>query len=235
VELPELVRAYLERCLPAESPPTGVRIRQTGAMWKHPGARAQRFDATELFAVDHLEFTWRARFPILGPLALHVTDDHADGRGHMRVRIAGVPVARATGPEIAVGGALRYLAELPWAPYAMACNRQLEWRELDARTVEVSAVVAGARQAVTLEFGDDGDIVRAAAEHRPYMRNGGYDLRPWAGDFSRYEVLGGMRMPTAAEVHWDLPAGRFVYWRGTVTEAATVGELRPRHGTRAPA
>jgi hypothetical protein len=40
-------------------------------------------------------------------------------------------------------------------------------------------------------------------------------------------VLGGMRMPTAAEVHWELSAGRFVYWRGTVTEGANVGVLDP--------
>jgi hypothetical protein len=85
---------------------------------------------------------------------------------------------RATGPEIAAGGALRYLAELPCAPYAMACNRDLEWRELDARTVEVSAVVAAARQAVRLEFSDDGEITRASAERRPFARKGGYDLRP---------------------------------------------------------
>jgi hypothetical protein len=28
-----------------------------------------------------------------------------------------------------------------------------------------------------------------------------------------------MRLPTAAEVWWELETGRFVYWRGRVTSA----------------
>jgi hypothetical protein len=219
-ELPDLVRAYLERCLPSTSPSAEIRICQTGAMWKRPGAHALRFTATERFATDHVAFTWRARFPLLGPLRMYVTDDYADGRGRMRAQIAGVPVMRESGPEIDAGSALRYLAELPWAPSAMACNRDLEWHEVDARTVEVSTVVGAARLAVQLEFDEAGDVVRASAQGRPRARKGGYDHTSWGGEYSRYDVLGGTRMPTAAEAYWDLPAGRFLYWRGTVTDAS---------------
>lgn len=30
-------------------------------------------------------------------------------------------------------------------------------------------------------------------------------------------MLGGVRVPTTAEVGWDLPEGRFVYFRGRLT------------------
>jgi hypothetical protein len=30
-------------------------------------------------------------------------------------------------------------------------------------------------------------------------------------------VIGGVRIPTRAEVRWELPDGAFTYWRGTVT------------------
>jgi hypothetical protein len=35
--------------------------------------------------------------------------------------------------------------------------------------------------------------------------------------FSDYAEVGGVRIPTRAEVHWELPDGPFTYWRGRVT------------------
>jgi hypothetical protein len=32
-------------------------------------------------------------------------------------------------------------------------------------------------------------------------------------------TLSGMRMPTRGEVYWQLPEGRFVYWRSELTSA----------------
>jgi hypothetical protein len=42
---------------------------------------------------------------------------------------------------------------------------------------------------------------------------------PWGGTFGSHETLGEIRVPTSAEAHWDLPDGRFRYWRGTVISA----------------
>jgi hypothetical protein len=189
-------------------------------MWKEPGAKAQRFTATEEFAVDRVEFSWRARFPIVGPVALHVTDAYREGDAQLSVRLLGFPLVRARGPEIAIGQALRYLAELPWVPYAMACNRQLTWRALGSRAMEVSTVVQGTPLAVSFDLDESGDVVRASTRERPHARKGGgFDLLPWGGEYRRPELLDGMRLPTEAEVYWDLPQGRFVYWRGVVTSA----------------
>jgi len=52
---------------------------------------------------------------------------------------------------------------------------------------------------------------------RPYRVGKRLVPTPWGGDFASYEVVGGLRIPASAEVYWDLPGGRFVYWRGTVT------------------
>jgi hypothetical protein len=35
---------------------------------------------------------------------------------------------------------------------------------------------------------------------------------PWGGRFSDYRELGGIRVPTRAEVRWELPEGPFTYW-----------------------
>ena len=220
-ELPGLVERYLARALPTgPSPASVVRVRQVGEMWQKPGGRAMRFEAVEEFTVAEVAFTWRARFP-LGPLSINVVDRYRDGAGLLEARVLGVPVMRQRGQETAEGEAMRYLAEIPWVPHAIKANRQLDWSDVDERTVEVATKVGPGRVAVRLEFDPDGDIVRAYTDARPHLEGKAIVPRPWGGVFSDYAVVGGIRLPTRAEVSWQLPAGPFTYWRGEITAAET--------------
>jgi hypothetical protein len=217
--LPLPVRRYFERSLPSGSAvPRQLRIGQEGQMWLKPGSRAMRFTATEVFAVDRIAFSWQARFPLFGPLAMKVVDGYADGDGELAVRLLGLPIQRQRGPETSIGEALRYLAELPWVPHAIGHNSGLEWRQLDERSVEVATHLGPERLRVLTEFDTRGDIVRTAAT-RPRLDGKTWVPTPWAGEFGDYKVLSGIRLPTSAEVYWELPAGRYVYWRGRVTSA----------------
>jgi hypothetical protein len=45
----------------------------------------------------------------------------------------------------------------------------------------------------------------------------------WRGAFSAYELLGGVRVPTRAEVAWELAEGPFVYFRCRVTGVELLG------------
>ena len=112
---------------------------------------------------------------------------------------------------------MRYLAELPWVPYAILGNSELEWRELDPRSVEVATRVGSGRAAVTLHFNETSDIVRASALDRPSQEGKRLVERAWFGDFGDYRELAGVRVPTAAEVAWELPDGPFTYFRGRLT------------------
>jgi hypothetical protein len=224
-DLPVLVRRHVGRAVPPGAPaPQQVRVTQTGEMFKRPGARAMRFTATEHFAVDRVAFSWEARFPIAPLVSLKVLDGYAHGHGTLRVRTLGFPVQTQSGPEIDVGEAYRYLAELPWVPHAMAANPELEWREVDECTVEVSTAVADERPTVRIEFDDAGDIVLCLADARPRTVDGDSATTRWGGELSDYRTLGGMRMPTRGEVYWELTEGRFVYWRGEITSAEALLE-----------
>ena len=215
--LPQLVRDHLARSVPASATvPATVRVRQSGEMWQRPGAKAMRFEATEDFDVARVSFGWRARFPLLGPLALTVVDELAGGIGRLRVSFLGIPLRTADTPETTVGQAMRYLSELAWAPPAIAANPELEWRELDASSVEVSCVVGGAKVPVRWHFDGAGDLVGATGV-RPYPVGKAFVPTSWGGDFGGYESLGGIRVPTFGEAWWQLAEGRFVYWRGRVT------------------
>jgi hypothetical protein len=215
--LPARLRAFLARSLPpGRRLPGRVRVTQEGEMIRRPGARPLRFEAVEEFAVAETAFAWRARFGLAGPLAVTVTDELAAGVGALRVRLLGLPVQSQEGPELAVGQAMRYLAELPWAPQAIAGNRGLEWRETDEGLLEVGASVGSARAAVEWELDADGDLLRASGT-RPYRSGDLFVPTLWGGDFGDYASFGGTRIPATGEAWWELPEGRFVYWRGRVT------------------
>jgi hypothetical protein len=76
---------------------------------------------------------------------------------------------------------MRYLAELAWVPPAIRANRQLEWRELDAATVEVATSVGSARVAVRLDFDAAGEIVGSFSSGRPHPEGKTSVPRPWVG------------------------------------------------------
>jgi hypothetical protein len=214
---PALVEDYVERVLPAGGlVPRRVRINQTGEMWLKPGARSFPCTAVEEFAVEEVAFTWRAKVRIAPLVSMRVVDGYNAGKGSLEGRLFGMAVTRSRGQMTTEGEAMRYLAELAWAPHAMRVNRELEWRELEEDIVEVSARAGSSKVAVDLRFDRVGDILATFA-HRPRIEGKQIVARPWMGVFSDYAVLGGIRIPTRAEVHWELPDGPFTYWRGTVT------------------
>ena len=87
-----------------------VLVRQIGEMWMKPGGRSMSFEATEDFAIERVAFSWRARFPIFGPLAIQVVDRYANGVGRLRVSSLGIPIQSPAGPETSIGEAMRYLS-----------------------------------------------------------------------------------------------------------------------------
>jgi hypothetical protein len=216
-DLPELVSRYVERNVPVDEPSgAGVRFTQVGEMQPKPG-RWRAFRAEQEIAVDRVEFEWRATFRMAPLVSLRLRDWYRAGAGGLDGRLGGIPVVRASGEEVNRGEAIRYLAELPWAPQAIALNSALGWREVDASTVEVSTCVGGARVAVSLRFDDQGDIVAASTDARPRMVGKQIVDTPWRGVFGEYRTFGGVRLPTTAEVSWLLPKGPWTYFRGTVT------------------
>lgn len=177
------------------------------------------FAAEQEMALDRIEFTWAARFRIAPLIWLRVRDWYREGDGGLDGRLFGrFPIVRAGGVEVARGEAMRYLAELAWAPHAMSSNRALEWREIDAATIEVATLVGDVRVAVMLHFDSQGDITAASADARARMVGKQSVPTPFRGSYGDYRVVNSVRLPTSAEVAWLLPEGPFTYFRARLTD-----------------
>ena len=74
-----------------------------------------------------------------------------------------------------------------------------------------------------LEFDAAGDIVRATGT-RPFAVGKTFVPTPWGGDFSDYASFNGTRVPTCGQAWWELPEGRFVYWRGRINALELIDE-----------
>jgi hypothetical protein len=216
--LPDQIARHLSQVLPDSGPtPARVQVMQTGEMIRRPGDRPLSFAAVQEYAVESVEFEWRAAFGPNRLVRLAVVDRYREGEGLLTAKVWGlVPVVRSSGPETDRGEAMRYLAELPWVPHAIASNPELTWRELGDGSVEVSTRVANTIVSVELSLDEQG-LIRSASAMRPRLGGGPAIDTPWVGEFGDYVELSGIRVPEWAEVSWDLPEGRFTYWRGEVT------------------
>jgi Family of unknown function (DUF6544) len=217
--LPPLIRAFAERAVAGRSVlPAAVRFDQAAEMKLTPDAGWTPVSAHQTVGVGAPAFVWDARARMAPLIGVRVIDAYVGGTGRLKVRLLGsIPMSEATGPEVSRSELFRYLAELPWAPYAMLGNPALRWRQVDASTVEVSSETAdGQTASVRIIFDEAGDIIAAEAGDRPREANGRFIPTRWRGDFSDYKDFGGVRLPSHAEVAWMLETGPHVYFRGDI-------------------
>ena len=208
----------------------GTWLRQSGEIRLGP-ARWVPFRAEQRLDAVKLEFRWVARARMSSLVRATVTDAFEDGHGRFEVRVLGLPIQRAAGPDFDVSELLRFLAELAWCPLAFN-HSALSWTAIDERTLHVELLRTTVRAGLSLEVDELGRVRAVRAESRP-RRVGKTTLStPWGGQFGSYREYGGIRIPGSAEVFWELPEGEFTYFRGEILAAGLLGAKGP-HGSRA--
>ncbi|RDZ42508.1 hypothetical protein C5B91_15565 [Haloferax sp. Atlit-10N] len=221
--LPAPVRRYLERVLPGEPRRVqSVRLRQTGAFrlgdadspWKP-------MTATQHYTVDPPGFVWDARIDLAPFLPIRVVDAFVGGAGSLEAKLLSVvTVADAPpSPELDEGELARYLAEMVWFPTAFLPGHGVRWEPRDDRSARATLEYRGSTATVVFHFDENDEVVRVTADRWRDTGDGEYERCPWTGYFSDYREVDGMRVPTAAEVAWNLPPGDLPYWRATIDDA----------------
>ena len=198
-----------------------ISFRQQAEMQLKRGGPWQPITAEQIVSVGAPGFLWLAEQP-MGPVAkFRVLDAFIAGVGLLQVQLLGViPVVRAQGADIDRAEAMRYLAELPWAPDAILGNAHLVWRMIGTDWAEVH--LTGALDApVRFRFDAAGDIVEMQADSRPARDAAGRSVvYDWQGYFRDYRMLGPRRVPTEVEVGYVYPDGYSAYFQGRISEYA---------------
>jgi len=221
--LPSRVREYVAQAMP-KGDPSGrvVRLNQVGSMWMSADAEPLQYEAAQWIDVRRPAFVWRADFSIARVFGIAIVDSYVDGRGLLEGRAFGsVPIVKATGAGIDRSEAMRYLAELAWAPSAILNNPSLQWHVLDGERVEVSLDVGSERCSITLHFDSNGDIVRVEGIRPRRVDDVDIDTA-WSGTFTNYQEIDGYRIPTRGEARWELETGTYTYWRGDIVDYTVI-------------
>jgi hypothetical protein len=108
---------------------------------------------------------------------------------------------------------MRYLAEAVWLPTALLPGQNVIWTRMSDDWARASLTAGSATVSLDFRFGRDG-LIAACAALRDNDKLG--TKQPWGGRYTDWIERGGMRIPGAAEVYWELPSGTFPYWRGSV-------------------
>jgi len=217
-DLPEAIRAFALRGLAGGAPAPAIRLEQAAEMRLKKGADWRALAARQTIAIAQPGFAWVAQMR-LGPVPLvRVLDAYENCEGLLEVRLFGaLRLDASTGPEMALGEGLRYLAELPWAPEAILVNRQIAWGQTP-EGITARIETAGGPAEVTFALDAGGDIVSVLARGRPAALSDGTPAAlDWRGRFFDYAEIGGRRVPLGAEVGYDYPDGYEAYFRGRVT------------------
>lgn len=175
------------------------------------------FTARQLFVPGAPGFVWDARIQMLPAVPILVRDSFVDGGAAMTGAALGlVPVVDSYGTDTLASGALqRYLGEAVWFPTALLPREGVSWTAIDDSRARAS-LTAG-RTTVSLEFRFDaaGNVTSVFTPDRWYDDGKGAPVpRPWEATNRRFEAREGVVVPVDSTVAWDLPAGRFEYWRG---------------------
>ena len=196
-----------------ESGPVAWRMEQTGTMRITGDGPWRPFTAKQTIGLREPGFAWFAGFRGPGTLKTQVVDAFVNDRGLLEARLMGsLPLARIVGPEADIAEAMRYVAELPWAPLAILTNAHLHWVRLEDDLYEVTLHTGSGPASARLRM-ENGDVVLAESDARMHRRG---QYLPWRGTFGRYARIGGVRVPLRAEVGWIEEGDWRPYWRGDV-------------------
>jgi hypothetical protein len=213
-EIPEVWRRFASRAAPnAPDDARGSVIHQQGEI-RFESGRWVPFTAEQWFDARRCGFCWHARARMAPFVTAVVEDAYEDGHGRLEAKLFGaIPVMRGDpGVDLDRGELVRYLGELAWNPQAILHNDELHFSTSPDRKPRVWA--RDEASYVDCTFDAAGDLVEIETLTRVRDLHG---PQPWSGRFLAYGELGGARVPTRAEVSWDGPGARTVYWRGTVT------------------
>ena len=179
------------------------------------------FTATQLVVTQKLGFDWDAKIQMFPFINVFVHDTYLLGEGNLQASILGLfTVAKMHNtPELNQGELLRFLAEIVWYPTSLLPSQGVVWEAIDQHSSRATVTDGKTTASVVFQFDTEGLITSMRAEARCYRVVGDKLMfMPWVGNFRKYSVQNGMRIPLEGEVGWEHPGGVQLYFKGTITK-----------------
>jgi hypothetical protein len=227
-ETGELLARLKRFCFPGgEEQGHGVRAMrnvQRGEFRSAPNARWIPFSAEETVDATRSSFCWEARF---AGGSLKVTDAYGEGHGRLVMSLGGlVSLKRFSGPEVDRGELQRYLSYAILCPPMLLNHSSLEFLPVSETTLRVRDRADPMGAWVDLEIEPDGRPAVCRAE-RPRMLGKKTFPTPWCAAATEVQGYEGMRVGKRIEAAWDLPEGKFTYFRAEVISLAIINASAP--------
>lgn len=195
-----------------------VRLTQEAEFRRMPDADWGPMPAIQHMGLGTSAFVWNASAPGPGVPSFTVIDAYVGGNGVLRANLFGaIPVANAAGPVVDRAEAMRYLAELPWAPDAIVGNPEVSWAETGDGGMEAALDTPSGRVAVRFTLNADGDFAGMVALRPDTGPDGTEFAREWRGRYEDYKWIAGRRIPASGEVGYVEDGAYWAYWRGRIT------------------
>ncbi len=219
--LDEPVRRYFLAAIAPGTPlHTAVRLEMRGRI---KVGRWIPFRASELLA-PHSGFLWRATAAGI----ITGSDRYLDRHGEMRWRLAGFPLLRAGGPDVARSAVGRIGAEGLWVPTALLPRFGVEWQASAANEIVGRFDIDGVPVELCHRITDSGELT-ATSVSRWGDPSGGqhFDWHPFGGSVRAPRTWAGLTVPSEGSVGWfpgtdRWSEGEFFRYRLTGLQPITV-------------
>jgi hypothetical protein len=222
--LPPPVERYFRSVLRDGQPfIRAARIVQCGQFnMKIVGNDWRPYQATQFYRVSPPGYVWDARVRLAPILDVLVRDAYVARHATMRgALMAAVDVVNERDrPELDEGALQRYLAEAAMFPTALLPERGVAWTPIDENHATASLTDGATTARLDFAFAATGEILGVSTARRYRAEKDGYVIAPWGGRYGRYEVRNGMRVPSEADVYWNVDGRRCSYITIRVTDAS---------------
>ena len=202
--LPEPVQQYFKHVLKEDQPYISyVRL-------KHDGQFKPGFDndwvaiqGEQYFTTQTPGFIWKGKTSIATAY-----DSYVSGKGSLRVVLLSLfKVVDAYGESFDQGELLRWLGESFWFPTNLLPSEKLKWSPIDANSAQLTFEHNNLSLNYTVNFNENHEVI--SVETKRYMEEN--RLETWFGEFSKYQEINGIIVPTLIKATWKLKEGDHNY------------------------
>jgi hypothetical protein len=138
---------------------------------------------------------------------------YIDQKAIMVIKILGLfKVADARGEEMNQGETVTLFNDMCFMAPASLTDRNIEWKEIDNKTIGAKFTNGNITISATLFFGEEGELVNFISNDRFETKDGKkYFNFPWITPVTGYTNIKGYRLPSGAKLIYKHPDEDFCY------------------------